>query len=446
MAAAALVGSALEWYDFGLYGLAAGLVFNKVIFVNSDPTVATLLAFATFGVAYFIRPLGGLIFGRLGDIMGRRKILVVTLLVMGISTTLMAFVPTYAQAGIWSPVILVLLRVVQSIGAGAEFGGAAIMSVEHAAARRRGMWGSWPMVGIFLGSVMGSGAFALVASLPEEQFLSWGWRIPFAASALIIAFALWIRLRIPESPAFVEAKPDQQKRTVAPLSSAFRHEKKGMFVLFGTMVASNTVVYLNVFLPAYLTGTVNLAPSVAPTAGVVASAATIVTLPLFGALSDRIGRRPVVLGGVAFCALSIYPFFWIVDGTRSPLWITVALVAIFAIGVSAISGPQAAFFSELFTARARYASLAFSREVAGATAGGLTPLIAAALVAAGNGKPWLLSVYVVAACVFGGVVLALGPETRGRKLEALTIDELRGESRPAEHAARAKTTASGRAD
>jgi MHS family shikimate/dehydroshikimate transporter-like MFS transporter len=431
VAAASMVGTALEWYDFYLYGAAAALVFNKIIFVNSDPTVATILAFATFAIGYLVRPLGGLIFGRIGDVVGRRSVLVITLLTMGTATLLMAFVPTYEQAGIWAPVILVVLRLVQGIGAGAEFGGAAILSVEYAAPKRRGFLGSWPMVGVFVGLLMSSGAFALVSRLPEDQFLSWGWRIPFAASLLVIAVALYIRLRISESPAFEEAKAKataDETEAVAPISTVFKSEKRGMLVVFGTQIASNTVAYLNLtFLTAYLTGTLGMGSSLGPTVITIAALVTIGTIPLLGALSDRIGRKPVVLGGIVFSALFIYPYFWLIDGTQSEFWITVAVTLSLSLGVAATVGPQAAYFSELFTARARFTGLAFSRELAGATSGGLTPLIAVALVAAAGGESWLLSLYVIGACLVGGLIVGLGPETLNRKITAISVEELHGE-------------------
>jgi len=445
VAAAALVGSALEWYDFYLYGTAAALVFNRIIFTDADPTVATLAAFATLAVGYFIRPLGGLIFGRLGDIVGRKNVLIITLLVMGASTVAMAFVPTFEQVGIWAPIILVVLRAVQGIGAGAEFGGAAILSVEHASPRSRGLQGAWPAVGVYLGLLLASGAFALVTQLPEEQFLSWGWRIPFAASIVVIAVALFIRLKLTESPAFLEAQRKEAEKAaaaeantgvgasaapaapakVSPVADVFRFEKKAALVLIGAQTPQNVLAYVNLtFLTAYLVGTLKLANSIGPIAITVATFVTMISLPLFGALSDRVGRKPVVLFGIVFSALFVFPYFWLIDGTTSPLWITVAVVISLALGVGAMFGPQGAYFSELFTARSRFTGLAFSREVAGAISGGLTPLIAVALVAAASGASWLVALFVIAACAIGFVAVVLGPETRGRSLEALTVPEL----------------------
>lgn len=428
VAVAALVGTALEWYDFYLYGAAAALVFNRIIFVESDPTVATLQAFATFAIGYMVRPLGGLIFGWIGDRVGRRHVLVATLLTMGTATVLMAVIPTYEQVGAWAAVCLIALRVVQGIGAGAEFGGAAILSVEHAPPGRRGLYGSWTHAGVFLGLLLSSGAFAVVSRLPDDQFLSWGWRVPFAASLVVIAVALYIRLRISESPTFTSAKKKATHSDSAPIRAVFTEEKRGMLIVFGTQIASNTVAYLNLtFLTAYLVGTLALAPSLGPTVVAVAAAATILTTPLMGHLADRFGRKPVVLSGILFSAAFIYPYFALVN-TRSELWITVAVVSAVSVGVAAITGPQAAYFTELFSARGRFTGLAFSRELAGATAGGLTPMIAVALVAAADDATWLLSLYVVATCAVGALAVLLGPETRGRRLDVLSVDELRSSS------------------
>lgn len=424
VAIATLIGSALEWYDFYLYGTAAALVFNRIIFVNEDPIVGTMAAFATFALGYLIRPLGGLIFGRIGDRVGRKQVLVLTLLIMGISTVLMAFLPTYAQVGVWAPVFLLLLRLVQGIGAGAEFGGAAIFSVEHANPRRRGLQGSWPAVGVYLGLLMASAAFAVVTQLPDEAFLSWGWRVPFAASIVVIAVALVIRLTISESPAFLEATADE-KSEPARLRDVFTKEWRGIVVLIGMQTPQNVIAYVNLtFIAAYLTGTLMLSNSVGPIAVTVATAVTMVTLPLFGALSDRIGRKPVILFGVGFSAAFAYPYFLLIDGLQTELAVTLAVTASLGLGVGAMFGPQGAYFSELFTSRTRFTGLAFSREVASALSGGFTPLIAVALVAAAGGASWLVVLFIVAACAVGFVITAIGPETRGRSLAVSTVPEL----------------------
>ncbi|MFJ4224355.1 MFS transporter [Microbacterium sp. NPDC089695] len=422
--AAALVGSALEWYDFYLYGTAAALVFNRIIFVNSDPVVATLVAFATFAVGYLIRPVGGLIFGWMGDTLGRKKVLVLTLMIMGTATFLMGLTPTYEQIGVWAPVMLIVLRLVQGIGAGAEFGGAAIFSVEHADSRRRGLHGAWPSAGVYLGLLMASGVFAIVTQLPEDQFLSWGWRIPFLLSALVVVVALIIRLRLAESPAFVEIQ-NADHAPASPVRTVFAREKKAMLTLFLAQLPQNVVSSINLaFITAYLVGNLKLAASIGPAATTVGTAVTMVMLPLFGLLSDRIGRRPVILFGIAFSALFAFPYFWLIGGGEAPELIVFAIVASLGLGVGAMFGPQAAYFAELFTGGARFTGLAFSRELAGAVSAGTTPLIAVALVAAASGGTWLVSLFVIGACLLGGVAVILGGETRGRRMSSTTVDEL----------------------
>jgi len=424
VASAALVGSALEWYDFYLYGTAAALVFNKIIFTNDNPTIATLAAFATFAFGYFVRPLGGLIFGRLGDIAGRKRVLVLTLLIMGGATVLMALLPTYAQVGAWSPILLIVLRLIQGLGAGAEYGGAAIFSIEHASPRRRGLHGSWPGVGVYLGLLLAAGIFAMVSRLPEDQFLSWGWRIPFLLSIVGIVAALIIRLRLAESPQFLEARAAQETPP-SPVREAFSREKKGMLALVLAQTPQNVVSSVNLaFITAYLSGTLKLDDSVGPLAVTVGTAVTMITLPLFGMLSDRIGRKPVMLIGMIFSAAFAFPYFWIIDGARTPAAITITIVASLGIGIGAMFGAQAAYFTELFTAGARFTGLAFSREVAGALSAGTTPLIAVALVALAGGSSWLVSVFIVVACLIGIASVVLNPETRGRDLGATTVADL----------------------
>ncbi|PPF77684.1 MFS transporter [Subtercola sp. Z020] len=439
--AAALIGSALEWYDFYLYGTAAALVFNKIIFVNTDATIATLAAFATFALGYIIRPLGGLIFGRMGDVLGRKRVLIITLLVMGGATILMGLLPTYAQVGAWAPILLILLRLVQGIGAGAEFGGAAIFAVENAKPRRRGLHGAWPSAGVYLGLLLASAVFSIVTTLPEDQFLAWGWRIPFLSSIVVIVVALVIRLRLNETPVFVELQKAEgagagagagvgagagSASKASPIREVFAHEKRGMLVLVLAQTPQNVVSSINLaFITAFIVGNLHLANSVGPLATTVGTAITMLVLPLFGLLSDRIGRRLVIIAGMVFSALFAFPYFWLIEGGRAPLPITMAIILSLGIGIGAMFGPQAAYFAELFTGGARFTGLAFARELAGALTAGTTPLVAVALVAAAGGATWLVSLYIVLACIIGIVAVMLGGETRGRRLGALTVPELK---------------------
>lgn len=425
VALASLVGSALEWYDFYLYGTASALVFNQIIFVSANPTVATLAAFTTFAFGYFIRPVGGLIFGRLGDVIGRKRVLVITLLVMGTASFLMAFLPTYAQVGVWAPILLILLRLIQGLGAGAEFGSAAVFSVENANPRRRGLQGAWPSSGVYLGLLMASGVFAIVTQLPHDEFLAWGWRIPFALSAVVVIVALIIRLRLAESAAFVAMQLENQAPT-APVKDIFTREKSGMLLLLLTQTPQNVVSSINLaFITAYIVGNLKLADSIGPMATTIGTAITMLSLPLFGMLSDKIGRLPVMLIGMTFSALFAFPYFWLISGGHAPPPITIAIILSLGIGIGGMFGPQAAYFSELFTGAGRNTGLAFAREVAGALTAGTTPLIAVALVAAVGGGTWLVSIFIIVACLLGIVAVIVGGETRGRDLRSTTVPELK---------------------
>jgi MHS family shikimate/dehydroshikimate transporter-like MFS transporter len=425
VAIAALIGSALEWYDFYLYAAAAALVFNRIVFPTGNLVVGTLLAFGTAAVGYFVRPLGGAVFGSIGDRLGRRRVLVMTLLIMGGSSFLMAFIPGYAQAGIFSPIILVTLRIIQGFGAGAEYGSAAVLSAEFATPRRRGLQAAWPGTGVYLGLLMSSGAIGLAALLPEDQFLSWGWRIPFAASAVVVVAALIIRLRLSETPVFIEAVLKLKTVTKPPLIAVFRTEKKAIFALIGAQIAQGIVSYTFLtFLTSYVSTTLALPSSWGPFATAIASVVTMFTLPFFGHLSDRYGRKPILLFGLIFAAAFSFPAFWLID-TKTFVGLVIAVVVGLGVGVGALFGPQGSFFSELFTAPVRVTGLAFSREIGGALSGGFVPVIAVALVAAAGGLSWPIALFCIAGmAIIGLPAVLLAPETRGRNLKATTKENL----------------------
>lgn len=407
---AALVGTALEWYDFSLYGTAAALVFNKIIFPTGDPVVGTLAALGTYAVGFLARPLGAAFFGPLGDRYGRRRVLILTLLLMGAATAGMGLIPSYATAGLWAPIMLIVLRLVQGFGAGAEFGGAAVLAVEHASPRRRGFHGSWPAVGVFVGLVLASATFALLATLPGDAFLAWGWRIPFLASIVVVAVALTLRLRLPETPEFDRLKQTERIES-APLRSLARDHRRPLAVVLGTQMGQSGISYVYVtFVTVYLTQNLQMGTGVGPLATTVGACVALATLPLFAALSDRIGRRPVLLFGSVFSAAFAFPFFLLTD-TRTTAGALFAVTIAVGIGVAAMIGPQGAYFSELFPARVRLSGFAVGREVASALSGGISPLIAVALVAATGGATWAVSLLVIAFAALGVVTVLLGPET-----------------------------------
>lgn len=407
---AAAVGSALEWYDFFIYGTAAALVFGDLFFPKLDPTVGTLAAFATFGVGFAARPIGGLVFGHLGDRIGRKPVLVITLLMVGGGTFLIGLIPTYDSIGLLAPVLLVLLRLVQGFGAGAEYGGAVILAVEFAPEGKRGLFGSWAPIGVTVGNLLAAAVFAAASSLPREQFLAWGWRVPFLLSIVLILVGFYIRARVTETPVFREAVA-KRKVLRSPILQVIRRYPKQVLVVVGARLAENGLGYLfPVFALNYLTRNLQVPKATALGAIMTAHALSLVTIPLFSALSDRIGRRPVYMGAALFGAVWAWPFFVLVD-TREPLLITVAMVMAISVGVAGMFGPQAAYFAELFGARLRYSGFALARELGSLLAGGVAPFFSAWLVTRMDGRPWGVAAYMTAMCLITVLAVYAGPET-----------------------------------
>jgi MFS family permease len=413
---ASVIGTAIEWYDFFLYATAAALVFNELFFPSSEPLAGTLAAFATYAVGFAVRPIGGIVFGHLGDKIGRKAVLVSTLLLMGTSTFLIGCLPSFDAIGVWAPVLLVILRMVQGFGAGAEFTGAVLMVVERTPARRRGFFGSWPQTGVALGLIAATGVFALVATLPAAQLNSWGWRIPFLLSGLIVGVGLYIRLRLLETPAFRELKA-QREIAKAPVLEVIRTAPKSLLAVMGARFADNAVLYVgSAFVLAYAVEALELPETVALNGVLIASAIQIVLIPVFGALSDRIGRRPVYAGGAAFSMLFAFPFFWLLDTESTALiWLAIALLV--GVAYAAMAGSQPAFFSELFETRVRYSGIALARETT-AVLGGASPLIATALLAAG--AVWGIGAFLAGMCAVTVISVLLTPETNGRRLAPST--------------------------
>jgi MFS transporter, MHS family, shikimate and dehydroshikimate transport protein len=405
IALASAIGTTIEWYDFFLFGVVTPLVFNKLFFPNYDPLVGTLLAYTTFFVGFISRPFGGIIFGHYGDRIGRKTVLVLTILIMGIATFLIGLLPTYASVGIWAPVMLLFLRVFQGIGIGGEWGGAVLMAVEHSPAGRRGFYGSWPQIGVPAGLLLSSGMVYLLSYLPEADFLSWGWRIAFLISAILVAVGLYIRLKIMETPAFTRIQ-ESNKVAHVPFFELWRtHGKNTLLGLGARYIEGVTFNIFGVFIVGYVANSLGLPRQTALAGVMIASAIMIIMLPIYGNLSDRIGRRRMF--GVAGLLIGIlsFPAFWLMQ-TKDPLLIWIAIAVPFAIVYPAVYGPQAALFSELFDTRVRYTGISFVYQFSGIYASGLTPIIATALLPAGGNKPWLICGYVLlvsiisAACVF----------------------------------------------
>jgi metabolite-proton symporter len=416
---ASAVGSALEWYDFFIYGTAAALVFAQLFFPKSDPAMGTLLAFVTFGVGFVARPLGGAVFGHLGDKLGRKPVLVMTLMVVGGGTFLIGLLPTYESIGVWAPILLVVLRLVQGFGAGAEYGGAVLLAVEHAPEGKRGLYGSFAPVGVTVGLLLANGVFALMALLPDADFLSWGWRVPFLLSLLLIFFGIYIRWTVTETPAFAKIAA-RKKTTRSPVLEAVLRHPREFLVVIGARMAENGLGFLfPVFALSYMTQQLHLPRTMVLQGNMFAYTVQLITLPLFAALSDRIGRRPVYMGGALFSAAFAFPFFMLVNSQSQPL-IWLALVLGISVGVGAMFGAQAAYFAELFGTSLRFSGFAFARELGSIFAGGLAPFIATWLLIWQGGQPWGVAVYMVAMSLVTAIAVYYGPETYKSDIHAET--------------------------
>lgn len=394
IAFASAIGTTIEWYDFFLFGVVTPIVLNKLFFPNFDPLVGTLLAYTTFFVGFISRPIGGIIFGHYGDRIGRKTVLVLTILIMGIATFLIGLLPTYASVGIWAPVMLLFLRIFQGIGIGGEWGGAVLMAVEHSPTGRRGFYGSWPQIGVPAGLLLSSGMVYLLSYLPENDFFSWGWRIAFLVSAVLVAVGLYIRLKIMETPAFTRIQ-ESKKVVHVPFFELLRtHGKNTLLGLGARYIEGVTFNIFGVFIVGYVAGTLGLPRQTALAGVMISSAIMIIMLPIYGTLSDKIGRRRMF--GVAGLLIGIlsFPAFWLMQ-TKDPLLIWIAITVPFALVYPAVYGPQAALFSELFDTRVRYTGISFVYQFSGIYASGLTPIIATALLPMGSNKPWLICIYIL---------------------------------------------------
>ncbi|MFF7202769.1 MULTISPECIES: MFS transporter [unclassified Streptomyces] len=420
--AASLIGTTIEWYDFFLYGSAAALVFNKLFFPGSDPLVGTLLSFLTYAVGFAARPLGALVFGHYGDRLGRKKLLVLSLLLMGGATFAIGLLPTHATIGTAAPVLLTVLRLVQGFALGGEWGGAVLLVSEHGDARRRGFWASWPQTGAPAGQLLATGVLsALTALLSDAAFTSWGWRIPFLLSGVLVIVGLWIRLSVDESPVFKAAlaHAEQRKASAAgaekmPLVAVLRHHWRDVLVAMGARMAENISYYvITAFILVYATTAVDLSKQTALNAVLIASAVHFAVIPLWGALSDRIGRRPVYLIGAIGVGAWMFPFFALIDtASFGALLLAVTVGLVFH---GAMYAPQAAFFSEMFATRMRYSGASIGAQFSSVAAGAPAPLIATALLADFDSST-PIALYVIAAALITVVAIACAQETRHRDL------------------------------
>ena len=403
IAFASAIGATIEWYDFFLYGVVAALVFNKLFFPQFDPFVGTILAYTTFFVGFVSRPLGGIIFGHYGDRIGRKTILVLTLVIMGVATFLIGLLPTYDQAGIWAPVLLLVLRVFQGIGIGGEWGGAVLMAVEHSPEGKRGFYGSWPQIGVPAGLSLSAAVVALLSYLPDEAFLAWGWRIAFLISAVLVIVGIYIRLRILETPSFEKVQKSGQQAAV-PFFELFRRHPRNVLLGLGARYIEGCCFNIyGVFAIGYLANTLKMPRQSALLGVIIACLIMVVMLPIYGTLSDRFGRRwlfacaSLLIGATTFVAFS-----WMTPG--APTWVVWAAIALpFGLIYPAVYGPQAALFSELFSTPVRYSGISFVYQFSGIFASGLTPIIATWLLEKGGNTPWLICGYVAIVSLISAV-------------------------------------------
>ena len=405
VAVASMIGTSIEWYDFFIFGTASALVFGRLFFPTFSELAGTLAAFASFAVGFVARPVGGLLFGHIGDRVGRKTTLVITLTMMGVATFLIGVMPTYAAIGIWAPILMVTLRFVQGLAVGGEWGGAVLMATEHSGQKRRGFFGSFAQVGSAVGGLLSTGMFLLVQQLPEDDFLAWGWRIPFLLSIVLVFVGLFIRLRIMESPVF---KKIQETRHVVkiPALQLIRTDAHNVLLAAGMYLSHGVMFYaLTVYTLAYTTREYGLAENTYLIGVTAASALQIITIPALGALSDKVGRRQVIMFGTVFVILFSVPLHFLITSQLAPLtWLAVILGI--CIGHNAVYAPTAALYSEMFPANVRYSGASLGYQLGGAVAG-FVPLAAASLVGAAGGSYWPIPALVAASGLIGFVCICL---------------------------------------
>jgi len=409
VALSGMIGTAAEWYDYFAYGTAAALVFNQLFFPNEDPAIGTLLGFATFAVTFFMRPVGALVFGHFGDRIGRKKMLIFSIVVMGVGTFAIGLLPTYDAIGIWAPVLLVVLRMAQGFAVGGEYGGATTLTLEHSPPDRRGFYTAISASGLAVGLLLGTIVPYVVLSLTGDNFEEWGWRIPFLLSAPLVLLGLYIRLNITDTPAFKKMAASKERAAV-PFAEILRRHKRSLGLVVFLPTGLNAAFYIySAWSISYLTEELGVSKATALVPLMIAALLDVVAQPLFGALSDRFGRRPVYLFGTVWFALTAFPFFLLVN-TGSLALITVAMIMVIPIGHGSTYAVQAAFFAELFSTDVRYSGLSIGYHLGAALTSGPGPLVAAALLVT-FGSTWPIATVIVIACVISVGVIGITAET-----------------------------------
>ncbi|WP_407308202.1 MFS transporter [Desulfosporosinus sp. SB140] len=405
VAISSIIGATIEWYDFFLYGVVAGLVFNKLYFPTGDPMISTMLAYVTFAVGFVARPIGGILFGHFGDKIGRKSMLVLTMMIMGLSTVMVAIIPTYAQIGVWAPISLLVLRVIQGIGLGGEWGGSVLMVYEYAPESKRGFYASLPQIGLSIGLCLSSGVVGLLSLFSTDaQFMAWGWRVAFGISILLVAVGSWVRTHVVETPEFQMVKEKKSEAKIPFFEMWHTHTGN---ILAGMGARYIDGVFFNifgVFSITYLTQTIKINRTEALLGVTIAAIVMCFFIPFFGHLSDRMGRTKIYTIASFLCGIVAFPAFWLMGhggGSNTLVWLSIIIP--FGIFYAAVYGPEAALFSELFDAKVRYTGVSFVYQFSGIFASGITPIVATALLKYGNGGPKYLCAYVL----FAGVISAL---------------------------------------
>lgn len=413
---ASLVGSSIEWFDFFLYGTMASLVFNKLFFPSTDPTVGLLLSYLSFGLPFFIRPLGGIIFSHIGDKIGRKKTLVLTLSLMGGATVLIGLLPDYNAIGVWAPILLVTMRLIQGLGIGGEWGGALLLAVEYSGKGRRGFFGSIPQMGVPIGMLLGTLAVTVMSSLPDERFMSWGWRVPFILSAGLVFLGLWIRNGLDETPAFQAARESGNIAKV-PIIDTFRYHWKSVLIAVGAKVVETGPFYIfSTFVIAYATGYLGYDRVTALNAVTIATLVTTIMIPYMGKLSDKLGRKPLYIGGTILIILYAFPYFYLLS-LKSGEILTIATIIGLGILWAPVTAVLGTMFSEIFSTNVRYTGVTVGYQLGAALAGGTAPLIATALLAAFDNSWVPVALYIVLTGVISLIAIGATKETKDLDLD-----------------------------
>ncbi|GED54980.1 MULTISPECIES: MFS transporter [Brevibacillus] len=413
---ASLVGSSIEWFDFFLYGTMASLVFNKLFFPSTDPTVGLLLSYLSFGLPFFIRPLGGIIFSHIGDKIGRKKTLVLTLSLMGGATVLIGLLPDYNAIGVWAPILLVTMRLIQGLGIGGEWGGALLLAVEYSGKGRRGFFGSIPQMGVPIGMLLGTLAVTVMSSLPDERFMSWGWRVPFILSAGLVFLGLWIRNGLDETPAFQAARESGNIAKV-PIIDTFRYHWKSVLIAVGAKVVETGPFYIfSTFVIAYATGYLGYDRVTALNAVTIATLVTTIMIPYMGKLSDKLGRKPLYIGGTILIILYAFPYFYLLS-LKSGVILTIATIIGLGILWAPVTAVLGTMFSEIFSTNVRYTGVTVGYQLGAALAGGTAPLIATALLAAFDNSWVPVALYIVLTGVISLIAIGATKETKDLDLD-----------------------------